>query len=658
MVSEGEARMRELPTVQASDRSGISLRAISLGMLVAVFVNLGSPYTESVGFSNFSWSYLPEGAAIPFLGLLLLNLLVRRGAPRWALRREELCVIFILALVSNATPLFLMYFLLAAIVSPHYFASPENRWSSDLIPYLRPWLIVSDQHHAVEWFYEGLPPGEAVPWSAWLLPLACWAPFLLAVLGVSYLLTVFFRRPWMEHEKLAYPLMQVPLQLVREAGPGERPLLCHGLFWLGAAGPFAVAGLAVLHVFVPAVPALPVDHLGCINWGAVSLPAPFPSLTLCLSFLALGVGYFVPTDVLFSIWLLYLLVHLLEEGVFTQLGLSIGYGGMFVWGNAAIAWQSFGAFTVLLATVLWSARAHLVRWGWYVLHGAPPEVDREELMPPRQAAVLFLFGLTFIVGWLSHSGMPGAAIALFVPMVFLIYLGLARVVCQAGIFYVVPPVIAQNSVIYLLGSENIGRQGMISLGLSYAWHGDVQTVMSALSAEGVRLQGPARAPGRKLSSAIWWTAMVGVGVASAGIISTGYRHGAITWPTWVFRGWGPNTYEQVLAQVRDPFGFGAAQFAWFSVGAGLMLILTALQRRFLWWPLHPLGLAVVSSFTMYAVYAGFFLAWLAKVLLLRWGGFRTYRRAIPFFLGLTVGHYLGRAVALTVMTWTRTHWVL
>ena len=57
---------------------------------------------------------------------------------------------------------------------------------------------------------------------------------------------------------------------------------------------------------------------------------------------------------------------------------------------------------------------------------------------------------------------------------------------------------------------------------------------------------------------------------------------------------------------------------------------------------------MVSSFTMYAVYMGFFLAWLAKVTLLRWGGHQTYRQSIPFFLGLCVGHYVGRTVALVV----------
>jgi len=624
-----------------------------IGVLITIFVNVGSPYTESVGFSNFSWSYLPEGAAIPFLLLLFLNLLLRRFWPRRALTTGELLVLFVMALVANSTAIFLIYFQLAAIVSPHYFKSPENRWASDLIPSIRPWLIVSDKNRAVEWFYHGLPPGQPLPWLDWLIPLAFWLPFLFAIWLVSYLLTVFFNRAWIDQEKLAYPLMQLPLELVREQShPGVPSLLRDGLFWLGVAGPAAVAGLAVAHSLVPAVPALPVDHLGCLNWGPLPLPPPFPPLPRCVCFLAIGVGIFVPADVLCSIGILFLLVRIVEEGVFTQLGLSIGYGGMFVWGNAAIAWQSFGAYLVLLLVTLWNARRHLTslwREAWAL---APPAAARgDELMSPRTAFLLLLVSGAYIVEWLHHSGMPWAVIGLFVPMVFLVYLGLSRVVCQAGVFYLVPPMIAQNVAIYTLGSETIGRQGMISLGLTYAWHGDVQTVLSALSAEGVRLQAPARARGPALTGAILLAVVVGLIVAPLSIIVTGYRHGAITWPTWVFRGWGPNTYGQVLEQIRNPFGFSATRFAWFSAGAIVMLILTALQRRFLWWPIHPLGLAVVSSFTMYAVYAGFFLAWLAKVVLLRWGGFKTYRRAIPFFIGLSVGHYLGRAAALIGRGW-------
>src|SRR5438876_890711 len=92
-------------------------RAVLLGLLLAPVVSVGSPYAESVGFSNFSWSYVPEGAVIPFLLVLAGNLLARRRGA--GLRAGELLVVFMMALAANCTAIFLLYFWLAAIVSPH-----------------------------------------------------------------------------------------------------------------------------------------------------------------------------------------------------------------------------------------------------------------------------------------------------------------------------------------------------------------------------------------------------------------------------------------------------------------------------------------------------------------------------------------------------------
>ena len=111
----------------------------------------------------------------------------------------------------------------------------------------------------------------------------------------------------------------------------------------------------------------------------------------------------------------------------------------------------------------------------------------------------------------------------------------------------------------------------------------------------------------------------------------------------------------MLSQIYNPFGFTSKYFLWFAVGASLMGILTYLHLRFIWWPIHPIGLAVASSFTMYAVYLGAFAAWLVKSLTLRWLGMRSFRAAMPFFVGVVVGHFLGRAVTLTVSAWFKIH---
>jgi len=184
----------------------VTFRALVIGFGFAVFVNTLSPLTESRAFSNFSWSYLPEGAVIPFIFLLLFNFLLHRLKPNLALTSGELLVIFAMALVANSTPIFLIYMFISAIASPLYFASPENKWQKDLIPYMKRELILNDKLSA-KWFFEGLPEGEKIPFKAWLTPLSHWLPFFFILFLSSYLVIVLFRRYWMENEKLSYPLM-------------------------------------------------------------------------------------------------------------------------------------------------------------------------------------------------------------------------------------------------------------------------------------------------------------------------------------------------------------------------------------------------------------------------------------------------------------------
>jgi hypothetical protein len=630
-------------------RKALTKRSLLIGLAIAVFVNIASPYTESRAFSNFSWSYIPEGAMIPFLLILLIQIALNRIWPEHAFSSGELIAIFLIALISNSTPIFLIYFFLSAIVSPHYFSSPENRWDSDLIPYMRKWLIVKDPL-AARWFYEGLPEGHGIPWIHWLVPLLSWFPFLFAVILSSYIAVMVLKKQWMEHEKLSYPIMQIPLALVEGVASTDGSRLFKGkLFWAGFLVPFSFMAASVLHGLLPSFPAIPVDHIGCLFLGHWA-PVRAQSL-LHFSFLAFGIGYFVPNNILLSIWVFYI-ATLFEEAIFNKyLPFGRGYGGMFVWGNAAISWQSFGAFFVMTLSSLLMARRHI--WG-FLKDGWRGE--RGDGINPRLSFVLFFGSLAFIAAWLLSSGMPPAAVAIFLPTVLLIYVGLARIVCQTGVFYVVPPNIAQNVVISLLGPSRIGHQGMVSVALSYSWHGDVQTVMPVLSAEGAKLWERAGSSTWDFSKAAILTTFIGILTSSAFIIWHGYKlGGAANFDTWIWNGWGPQVYNQVLSQIYRPSGPSPNNLVWFGIGSSAMALLTWLHLRFSWWPIHPVGLAVASSFTLYAVYLASFLSWLVKGLILRWFGLKTYRAAAPFFIGMVVGHFAGRAITLAVNSWLGIH---
>jgi hypothetical protein len=636
----------------------ITWRALILGLCVSAFVNLASPYTESIGFSNFSWSYLPEGAAIPLLFILAINIFISRIRKNLALTKNELILVFVMALVANSTSIWLIYFFIAAIVSPEYFASPENEWHEVLLPYLPKWLIVHDQHHAVRWFYEGVPSGSLIQWKAWVVPLCCWIPFFIALMFVSYTLIIFFRKQWIMQEKLAYPLMQPVIHLSGTQLDTNKPLWQTKLLWIGIIIPLIVAILDVLKHINSKIPAFPVDHLGSLNWGGVTNAYGFSSLIGCINFVAVGVGYFVPQDVLLSIWSLYLLIKVGEVAILSHTGKwFLESGGMFIWGNAAIAWQSFGSFIVFVLLMIYRARQNL---GQFIRSAFRSDsTDTEELMKPRTTLLTFLIGISFMVFWLGYFHLPVKVIVIFIPLLLLIYLGIARVVCQSGIFYIVPPMIAQNPCILLLSPRRIGMQGMVSLGLTYSWHGDVQSILSGLSAEGLKLQRSIGCTGRQLTIAIMASVIAGILIAPLGVILTGYRQGALNWNTWLFRGFGVSTYSQVLSQVQlsDSSGYDPASLVYFGIGLVLMLVFTAVYYRYLWWPIHPIGLAVISSFTLYAVYIGFFIAWLTKHLILRWGGPRLYTKGMPFFIGLLIGHYIGRGIALITYTLLGLHFL-
>ena len=64
-------------------------------------------------------------------------------------------------------------------------------------------------------------------------------------------------------------------------------------------------------------------------------------------------------------------------------------------------------------------------------------------------------------------------------------------------------------------------------------------------------------------------------------------------------------------------------------------------RQYLaWWPLHPIGFPIGANPIMTHVWFSVFLAWAAKVVILRYGGARLYRRSQAFFLGLIAGQVL------------------
>jgi len=73
-----------------------------------------------------------------------------------------------------------------------------------------------------------------------------------------------------------------------------------------------------------------------------------------------------------------------------------------------------------------------------------------------------------------------------------------------------------------------------------------------------------------------------------------------------------------------------------------------LMYRIPGWPIHPIGLTIGYTHPTAMIAFSVFIAWVAKGLILRFGGRPLYNRGKPLFLGLILGYFTGLALGVFV----------
>ena len=92
-----------------------------------------------------------------------------------------------------------------------------------------------------------------------------------------------------------------------------------------------------------------------------------------------------------------------------------------------------------------------------------------------------------------------------------------------------------------------------------------------------------------------------------------------------------------IIEGTEPTYFDFQKLLVWLFGIGEAGLLTLLNAQFASWPIHPVGLAFPSHTYGFAI----FVVWLAKSLVLKFGGVGLYRRSLPFSYGIVVGYLLG-----------------
>ena len=646
-AAAGEGRIARVP--------GRVLLIGSLGVaLTAYLVTQAEMVLSSI---RIGYLQFPPAA----LGLLLVvvaaSRLARRLSARWGLSSSDLLVIYSMMLVGALVSSHgVAEKLVPLLVIPREFADANNDWHGLFDPHTPQWLVPWDVHNpdkgtVVSGYYGKMPRGASIPWGPWLLPLASWGVLIVLVLFSFLCLTAILRKQWVDNERLSFPLTQLPLEI---AADEERPRFFRsGLMWMGALIPIVVFGLKALHQVQPVVPDVTVqwvlnDYLTTPPWNQI----PYTSITL--SFAAIGFFYLLPTDVLFSVWFFFVLSRLMQV-------LAIAYNqpipAMPQFGIPLfIGYQVVGAYLALIGYFLWMARAHLAHV-WAVARGRVPADDADELLPYRVAVWGLFASLLLAVGWLWAAGMsPWLAVLELLFGVLGIGLVMARSTAEAGMLMTettfAPTALVRLFVpLHALGGANVT---MLSYFDGLFTH-DQRGLLLAGFLDGSRLADGTRLPRRAFAGAL----VLGVGIAL--VLAVGlnvyfpYHIGATSMDDWMESGSSRNLFidngRNFHADATQ--ATGASWQGPLALGVGILVTgcLIAMRSAFFWWPLHPLGYALMGTWTTILFWFPCFVAWGIKALTIRYGGSGLYARARPFFLGLILGEF-GMAVLSVVLNIT------
>jgi hypothetical protein len=202
-----------------------------------------------------------------------------------------------------------------------------------------------------------------------------------------------------------------------------------------------------------------------------------------------------------------------------------------------------------------------------------------------------------------------------------------------------------HMLITVVGTENLGPRNLVPISLFNFYSQQQSNHAMPHQLEGMKLADREGANPNRMATAILLAIAVGVPIALWMEVHTMYRIGAGTSKA-TSSGIAPGVrfFETLLPGWTNSPSYHSVNWTSVTVIAGgffFTIWLAMMRSRFLWWGLHPLGYAVANSWGGIAdIWTCVVFGSAIKWMLLRYGGFSAYRKALPFFLGLILGDFI------------------
>lgn len=590
-------------------------RALILGIILIILSTIWVVGAENrIIWEITDFSLFPTVIFVIFILALFSLILGKTLGKAFSLNPYELIIIY--AMLSITTSLFshdMMRQLLPIMGYGFWFATPENEWADLFQRYFPKWLVVNDMRTLDEYYRGGFTFFTLYNIKQWLVPCLAWTAFIIVLLFGMLCVNVIIRKQWTENEKLSYPIIRLPYEL-----SSNPKFLKNRMMWIGFSITLGIELLNGLHYLFPIVPSPGLkwnisQYMTSRPWNAID------SLDMNIYGFAMGLAFFMPLSLSFSLWF-FNLFWKFQLVFFSAVGWRAGGGWQ--------AEQRVGAWLGIAILTLITSRGHIKNTIISLIKGK----SNDSLY--KFAYIGLLFSAGFMMVFWYEAGASVWAIPIYFIIFALLSIAATRMRAELG-----PPTHELHSVhpdqimVMFAGTRPFGANTLAPFALlDWVAYGYRSHPM------------PHQLEALKLSERLnfsYWKMIIAIMVAVlVGTIASFVSHLGFYYKYPGYAIWGGGPFGTLQSWMAHPVGPDPMVMQHLGFGFLFTLFLMLMTRRYLWWQFHPVGYAVGSGWAISYMWFSVFLSWMAKRLILSYGGSKAYRIAVPLFLGLILGQFV------------------
>lgn len=646
----------------------MTFRAVGVGFIgLSVICALTSYNDFTLNNTPLIGNYLPIGVVLlTFLFVVFVNGPVSRFWPGRAMSAGELCVAFSVILVGCSVPASgLVRYLVPSWVMPIGMGGqyPEFRelfLKMQLPDWMFPVFASSDR---TTWFTDPIVTGFSgrwnseggIPYTAFIRPFLAWGVFVFAFFGGLLAMVLVVRRQWVDNERLPFPLAQIQMALIAPPARGKwlNETLSNKGFWLAFGAVFLLHGYNGTMLYFKQDSATITTGFD-LQKLFTERPFNFVEASFfkaTLYFTAAAVTFFLNRAVGFSLWFFYIFQQM------SRAWLGTATGDPNIQGQAEI---HFGGLIAFAMMIIWSGRKHYLWVMGQALWIKPRERLDDLYGSSAVAARVLLACMGVMVGWLWMAGATVVGAVVMVLLLFVLFLTLTRFVAEVGLIHAQHQVPVQRPFSFL---DQMGLGKLVPIKTYYLGthlqgvYFDARETLPVYASHSLKLadeafEGTARKERLRLVGLFVVVLLFSYTLSVFFHLRNEYTYAAtldgtnaVPIDNWGGRGcWEWMTVNPTLTYHRSATMVAHNPAGWFAGGFIAVTALYAGRLMFPGWPLHPIGLLMVGSYPMATLWFSFFVGWLAKVIVVRFGGTELYSRAKPVAIGLIVGEALAAAL--------------